>query len=774
MLSTWPMAKRLFTALLLFSIALGIRLHGVQEYFPVPDELLWRNRSNTIIKKARAGEYSNLTSHLDHPGVPPALLMAAAGWIAERSQANKGIDEDHPDYIDRLSSARIAIATTSSLIAPMMFLASAPFTGVVTAFFGAALLTLDPHHISMSRMAHLDALLTLFVTLTVLLYGLSIEKKSLSLKLLAGVTWGLAVATKPTAAILVLCFLFYRLLRWITLRSQVSASERTLLNWSDIWTVILGLTTFSFIYTRLWHHQSDYLLRLHIRTVWAKYAYKFGLFWSSHPIATATVVCVALASFLFVIVKSRQQKLTWTYHLAMFNLVIGFFVITMDVFPAVYENLFRFGKWVLNLKGRDFDAGGEWSVAQFGYAELYYRMLPELVIFGCLFALFIIITAIIAALFKRKGLKQPVKQPVFAFLLIGTATLWTIPLSMSLKQDYRYVMPVIPLLYIFASWGIVSLVQKINPRAVIPTVCLMLGISAYATWSVSPYSQLYHNALSGGLADAKNHSLKFHFAGHEEAVRLLHGRAKGLPQKQEVLLTGDVPNAFRAHYKRNFPKAEQNLSFESIKSNRTRTADYLLEIGLLPGQMEAVKTATTKLGNLKEIHSFNFEGVELLKIFEVPQRHYQEPFNFDLAKASKNTGSARIYAESQAIADASGKYVLEAIPGRDKAGFLVFGLMSRLSSGKYQAEFSLAIAKDAVLDDGAHPENYAVRLEFGSSCNRIVTFAELVQSEFRKFNVECSFKEPVKTQISAYWFGKIPVAVSAIALVESKSIDKTF
>ena len=67
-----------------FALSFLLRLPGLASDAPQTDEITWVKRSAVIVRKIKSGEIHEFSSHLGHPGVVPALVMAA-GQVAENS-----------------------------------------------------------------------------------------------------------------------------------------------------------------------------------------------------------------------------------------------------------------------------------------------------------------------------------------------------------------------------------------------------------------------------------------------------------------------------------------------------------------------------------------------------------------------------------------------------------------------------------------------------------------------------------------------------------------
>ena len=114
--------KKLFIVLFaIYLAALTVRLYDLNSDDYQADEYHWIDRSRGIIERFTEGDYLNLTSHLDHPGIPPAVLMAIAEVFAQKYNNFYGYQRGDLEYVDSLRAARTIIAIVSSLVVPLIF-----------------------------------------------------------------------------------------------------------------------------------------------------------------------------------------------------------------------------------------------------------------------------------------------------------------------------------------------------------------------------------------------------------------------------------------------------------------------------------------------------------------------------------------------------------------------------------------------------------------------------------------------------------------------------
>ena len=232
--------------LAIFMAAFLPRLAALDAYV-APDEGKWIYRSAHFLQALLKGELAQMTSvaatpevEVLAPAVPTmwtgALGLTAKYWLDDASQS-----ATLADYLSAIPAATEKIPLdvypwtrfptvllTSLAILTFYFLLS-QLIGPGAALLAALLLALDPFFIGLSRVIHHDALVAIFIMvslLTLLLYRKEAKAKaepvnlslSLSLKspliwlILSAVAGGLALLTKPTALYLVI---FVALFLWL-------------------------------------------------------------------------------------------------------------------------------------------------------------------------------------------------------------------------------------------------------------------------------------------------------------------------------------------------------------------------------------------------------------------------------------------------------------------------------------------------------------------------------------------------------------------------------
>ena len=258
--------------ILLFLLAFVPRVVALDAYV-ASDEAKWILRSAHFLASLRSGDFGAAASQIATPEVdvlaPAVTTMwsGAAGLIAKYYADGAPVPLD--DYLAALPYAhseqmplgfypwlRFPTALITSLfIVAFYFILRRVLGNNIIALSAAVLLALDPFFLNHSRVIHHDALVTVFVNLSLLsaLRYMQVEKPAWII--FSGLTLGLAMATKPTSLILVpfvgLLFLWkiYQTRRW------------SLLGWAVLWGVI-GLVTFVAIWPALWADPLGTLTRL--------------------------------------------------------------------------------------------------------------------------------------------------------------------------------------------------------------------------------------------------------------------------------------------------------------------------------------------------------------------------------------------------------------------------------------------------------------------------------------------------------------------------------
>ncbi len=769
-----PLFVRFCGASLLYFVAVAIRLIGISQPALQGDEFLWLERSEILVSQLEQGNYSNATTHLKHPGVPPAFILGIAQRIGNYYNERRGLGEDAIQYIRPETSARSSNAIVSSLCAPTIYLFAASFFGAPAAFLGGALVAFSPHHIELSRVVHLDGMFSFFVTITILLFAHAVRAGSLSLKLLAGIAWGFCIATKPTSASLILAFLLYKAFRHWFLDAKINRGDRGFFAWSDVAAVLIAHLLLACIYTRLWEHGSTKLGRFLLSSWVADSAFALGSFLQENVLLSLTVVATLalLAAFSVLAVRRDRSQTLWApTQRSIFYLCCIVLVTYLALAPQIVENTIRYWTFAVGLAHEVHMGGwGVWRPPAYGYAEFFVRKLPSFALLG----VFISFGYLLRDVAKRRK-KSDGERVCFHLLCFLAVTIWVIPLNTTSKQDFRYAIPIVPILYLCVSVGFFRLWRSLafyfarsqRPQLSRVTVFASPGLIMLAALGVVvstyPHYNLHFSMISGGLKSAKEHQIKFPLAAHREALEFLHRRAEAQRVEFNVLTVGEIPGALPHTYNAMYRDSAKFLKFPAY-FYPTRY-DYIVEFGSYPQSLKDLVHMFRPSGGIREVFSTSWKGVELLRVHEVQVPDFREAYRCSGTWGSNLTGGPRHLENTRRVAKQTENSSMAMFVGesRHKPGFLLADMRTRVAKGRYKVQFEVARPLTMEPKPEFGDERYAVRLDFGK-CQRIVTKGELSREEFRWVSMECEVEEDSSRIIQAYWFGNIPTILRSIEI----------
>ncbi|MBC8065494.1 MAG: glycosyltransferase family 39 protein [Chlorobia bacterium] len=243
-----PNPKRWGLPLLIFAIALGLRLIGigwglpnekhVQSYHPDEGYIWVRSQ---LIEPAKL----NFTPHFYNYGTFYLTTLKLASDVVA-GYAGGGVDPKNPDatwdYVRKCHLAgRIISALAGAGTALIVFLALRRFSNDFGAFFGGLAIAVAPVHVVHSQFQTVDVLATLLIALSsfyalrlIKIEGLVEKSSDVKLAVLSGLFCGLSAGTKYTG---IFCLLT---VFTIALATQKKAGIKLCL-------IALGVTTVSFL-----------------------------------------------------------------------------------------------------------------------------------------------------------------------------------------------------------------------------------------------------------------------------------------------------------------------------------------------------------------------------------------------------------------------------------------------------------------------------------------------------------------------------------------------
>ncbi len=739
----------LATALFCFAAAASVRLYRIDDQIIQADERHWESRSQEFLSNIRKGNYSSATTHFSQPGLVPGVLMAGGQALVQSRNERSELSWGDDGYTDRLLASRMTNALSSALIPPVVFLGAKFFIGPAPAFLGAMFLALDPQLAAISRMAHIDAVLALLVTLSFLLFMRAEERSSLRLKLAAGAVWGLAIATKPTSAALVFALILYKFIRALGV-FRGSAKKGPLLEWGDVLAVLSGHLVFCSIYTRFWRTNSPYVWRLHIDSKLADFFYAAGVELSKHAWWFLVTGWIALAGVHIVSSQLRREETrTAKFHLGLLFALIASLAFIWPMIPPVFENLTRYWTWAFGLSGEVHKAYGRtWDPPAFGYWGVIFKQLPSISLIG--------LGASLILLFAAPVRSDSGRAQRFVFACLLHAAVWALILGVSSKQTVRYIIPAWPTLHMAAAWGLVEAWRILAKRACfaehLSTIALggLLLLQTLLALSWAPHYELFHNLISGGLSRAVRAGDRMPPIGQNEAIEFLHERAKQKGADLYVMVLGDA-SVLQKTYRRSHPKDHKRLHF--ISYGPIANGDFVV---VPPVYRSVLEEGDGRL--LLPAYDYELFGQTFIKVMEVPHFDYTTPYTPDIGHTPRQTGELEILEDGQTR-------VIVGLPGRHRKGLMMYREHVRVNAGRYKVTLPVGPAPEAEFDPSLRPEEPAVKVELSRSCERAVYRRELPQNGFREISFFCEVDRPARLQYGIYWWAKTAVAIGAPTIV---------
>ncbi len=184
--------------------------------FVTADEPKWLARSGNFYLALTQKDWAN-TFTREHPGVTvtwlgmfgylwryPNYIHDAPGRLTDSTQIEQVLRQHGKQPMDLLEAGRILIVLAISITLMAAFHATRMLVGRIAALMGFCLIAFDPFFVGLSRLLHLDGLLSSLCLLAIVLFLTAFafsERKWLHLSL-SGVVTGLAWLTKSPALIL--------------------------------------------------------------------------------------------------------------------------------------------------------------------------------------------------------------------------------------------------------------------------------------------------------------------------------------------------------------------------------------------------------------------------------------------------------------------------------------------------------------------------------------------------------------------------------------------
>lgn len=518
-------SRQLTLALAFLLLIIGIlpRIEGVVRSPMQPDEKHWVSRTDTMVSRIKRLS-RQATSHLGHPGVFPAAVLATGRQLGRIWTPDPPPGGFVDNFSTHLTNTRLGNAYFSGLLPCFVFLVLLAYTGVAEAFSIGALLALTPNLIDLGQVAHIDTIHAVAATATIFSYFAAIRRGLIRYKIASGVFFGLCLLSKPTSIALIPGFIGAKLLlRYFWPQHY----KEPIVSWSDIWTGLISLATLVLLYSRMWHHGSDYPQWIGLDRYVPELLHKAGAALGQMPFLVLTVAILLTIVTRQTIAYRRGRPRRWIDQLLS---VVATIIAWWALFPKNFENLALHWMRVFSLSGAEHQSfQGVAAPIPGGYISLAIADLPPLVII----ALVLIPLTLVPKV--RQVLTDSEKQIMVMGLVVSVA--WLLLLSTSSKQAWRYAMSIIPQLYIVACLSLSAFGRVLNARK--PLLGALVATQILSTASAYPAWDLYQSPLSPPPMVALEIGLFHPRTGQVDALRFLADQAKKLGRPVKVTVFGD-------------------------------------------------------------------------------------------------------------------------------------------------------------------------------------------------------------------------------------------
>lgn len=530
------------------------------------DETRWLYRSAQFMNAVQTKQFDQ-TLLAYHPGVTTMWLAGLRqAWAANSVWVS----------VKDLALARWFIGVGISLGLVVAFFLLHRLFAFWPATFAWAFLAFNPFFLAQSRRVHTDALATIFIFLTVVLFILyCISPKQRRYLIFSGIAFGLACLTKSYSLILLLwvpvCLLCFRHPQqtWRNFLLQGLLSIILFLNctlltvfalWPIFWTPLFGLRAICLL-------GATCLLTL------AKHQFRPVL------MVTVGIVLVAISVFALEIVSEVFYGVEWAVTTA--HEVEHFFL-----GKVVYDPGWLFYPFALSIKSTPLAI----PFAIFGTFWLWKQ---------------------------RKQTSFSVQQLRIAFSLISAVLFFILCFTLTSKKFSRYLLPAFTLIDLLAGIGTFYGMKEVGnlfrtelPRLVgqIACVILVFALTAIPVFALHPYYGTYYNPC-WRFTDITKVITVGEASGLDIAAKYLNNKPKA---DQISLQASDLAAEFlRYYFVGTVYRADENL-IEGTSA--LRPADYEL-VYIRDLQIGRVPQTGTRNGELEQIITLN--GIDHVWIYRL-------------------------------------------------------------------------------------------------------------------------------------------------------------
>jgi 4-amino-4-deoxy-L-arabinose transferase-like glycosyltransferase len=640
-----------------------------------------------MVEVLRSDHPAKATDHLGHPGVIEAFLV---GW--SQVWLGQGVGDGSLEWMDPVAAARLPAALLGVLTCVVLFRWGRRLWGSNAALFAALFLALEPSHVALSRLAHLDGPLTFFYLATVLAFAVGTLERDWRWQVAAGVLLGGALATKAPAFLLPGALLVWKVASWVRSGEMRRAAPVTA---GDVAVMMLGYLTYLALFAKLWHTPEN------ARWIAAAAEYPLydvargaGLLLRRVPLAEGALALLAAARWIAWRRSGERRRVgdlfapraaVWHW----LGLAVACLLV-VRLFPTAVENTFLVlrrlgGHGTGGEEQREGTPLGSMQGPLFFYPLVLAVRLPE-----------VLVAAVLAGLVLTVWRYATGRGAAAAAAPLVAGLGFIAMMSPARRVAMRYIAPAMPFLCVLGGLGLAaagdSVSRVLNRRRVVfgrpaaAAACALLavgtGLPILAVYFPNTY--LYHNSFIGGPRGAAEHMLVGWGEGYKEITAAL----KNIAVKDDVNVTvlGHC-SPIRYYWLHDPPR---NPVRANIASRTFDEADYVVLVLSVLQRNPRARSAAFAWGR-KPLYVLNLQGVDIAWIYAhdrvvapVEEKYRAADRVFDARPACREKDPA-----------AKDRKTVVGRAGRDPEGWLLRGPYRTHAPGGYKAVFRVRTDSDA-------------------------------------------------------------------------------
>lgn len=483
-ITTWLKKQGLITFFILFvafSTFAYFSTDKIANYAGV-DEPLWTfDRIPYFWKNVAEMDWKN-TSISDKPGIT-VVMISGLGLLHNDPMSYAKLENfDSQKDIRIMNQAfRLPLAIFCLLSLILFYIFIQELLGRKIALLSTILISTSPMLIGMSRIINPDAILWVFVPLTILAYLIFVKKQTRFWLYLAGILLGLSILTKYVANILYIFFFALIFIEYLFANKKESVSDylkKSFTNFTSL--ILISLITFFILFPETWVNLS----KLFTGTI------------LSQAFVSIAPIFIFILLFLFIDTLILKNKLIGPilnffikYKSFLILIIIGFFTLLtlFNFFNTFFSMSWIDFETILSSPKTSYRTNSIFSIFVTNFYPLVFASLP-IVLLGLFFA--------ILYFFKKYPRENPKIKVIFYFIFfillyyLGTT-------ANGVVSTIRYQVTLYPLLLIISAIGINYLIQLMpTKKYLFPLACiLLLFIGIFTLARIKPFYLGYASKL---------------------------------------------------------------------------------------------------------------------------------------------------------------------------------------------------------------------------------------------------------------------------------------